>query len=377
MRPLAELLTLEQSLGDVRVLSVYGANDAADPADRSDWRTSVGQAITAVRDGAHAASHAEREALEAAIRLVKERLEQIPIERRFPGWVAFATHDRVLYADQLPVSVPILATWGDRLCVAPYAAARSREDRAVVAVADSRAADIYVLSHGALDAPVRVEAAPHGTPAPHMGNPPSPGFHAGTRGATGTDAAERARLIARADLIRHIVERLETYAAPDDWMLVGGIPEVASAILSQLPPTLQRRARTLPGLDMHASAADVAARAQEAAQRLRNERDLALVQELLERQAADGLARVGAAATFAALRVGAVAQLVVSRALLWQASPAAEEAIRSAQRSDAGIVCVTDEAATQLERAAEGIAARLRYQPSPWVPVEGIALESR
>jgi hypothetical protein len=359
-----ELYELERSLRGTKVLSVYLTDTAADPAERTVWRWTLSRALAETRATLGGASHAEREAFERAVALVEERLAALPEGLRFAGWVAFATPDGVRHAEVLRVPMPVLVAWGDGIRVAPYVRALARQGAAAVGIVDSRTARVYAYRDGVLEGHGTLHAETHLGPVLHMGDHPRPGFHPGTRGVTGTDAAERARRTGRLRLLRALAERLVPLAAPDGWVLVGGIPTVASAALARLPDDVRVRARAIAGLDVHATAAQIAAHVESAVAALQREADAAAVAEILDRYAAGGTGSVGRQGTQESLREGAVDRLYFSERFLHDEPLAAEAAVQAAFDEDAAVACVGGAAAERLDAEAGGIAARLRFVPA-------------
>ena len=59
------------------------------------------------------------------------------------GWVAFATADRLWYAQGLPAAMPDLVRWEPGIRVAPYVRALKQERPVMVALVDSRKARLF------------------------------------------------------------------------------------------------------------------------------------------------------------------------------------------------------------------------------------------
>lgn len=357
-----ELLRLERSLRGTRTLSVYLDGPASDPAERTVWRRTLSAAVDDARDALRDAPHDEREAFERAVGWLDARLEATPTERRAPGWVAFATEDGVCHAEALPASVPTVVAWGDGVRMAPYLRVARWHRPAVVAIVDARSARVFTYRDRALAARRSMHAHAHAGPVTHMGSAPAPGFHPGTRGETGTDEAERARRIGRERMLGELAERLVSLAGADGWILVGGIPEVAAAALAQLSDEVRARARRLDGLDVHATFAEIAARAADAMTEMQRAADSAAVDDVLARYGAGGTAAVGREAIAEALREGALDRLYLTARFLDEAPRAVEEIVRAAYEQDAQVSCVGGAAAERLDADAGGIAARLRFQ---------------
>lgn len=360
------LYTLDETWRTHRVLSVFVSNDTADPAHRGDWRRALSHALTSTRSAWEHASHAEREALDAAIHHVTHAMHQVPVSQRFPGWAVFATEDGVRHAAYLPLTVPMCATWQNGLHLAPYLAAIPRRPNAALAIADASHVALYMLRGDMLTALDTLHADPHVGAISHLGRPPRTGFHPGTRGNTGTDQAEHARQTARHELFERAAAVLYALSSPADWILLGGIAEDASAIIASLPDSAHPRARVVTGLDVHATPAQITERARHIVHALQKEMETHELHEVLETIEAGGRACAGPPATQDALRQGAVDRLFLSSRYIAEHADEADDAVRAAFAGDAEIVCVEGHNGEALDARASGIAAHLRYVPSTW-----------
>lgn len=366
MLTLAQLIALEQSLHGQRVMSVYCANDVTDPAERTEWRRTLAHALSTLADRWHGAAGTDRVALQSAIGHVLAEVEALPIDRRFRGWVAFATSDGVVHAEYLPTRVPWVVAWDDRLRIAPYVRALRDRQRAIVAVVDSRTAALYVYQNDQLDALTTLHASHQLTPGTHMGDPPRLGFHAGTRGTTNTDRVRHARMVARTRLLTEVATRLRAEASSDDWLLVGGIPEHAKAVVSRVTGSEAERTRYVAGLDTHATPARLASAVARTVSALQADSDRDLVDAMVDGEERRDAVRMGSPASLTALQLGAVDRLVFSEQFVHAHPRIAEEAVRAAFACDSGVASVEGDAAARLDAHAAGIAAHLRYVPSEW-----------
>lgn len=357
-----ELVAVARAHMGERVLSVYVDGRVTDPVARDRWRRRVDDDLRALRAqlAASGAPRDEREAFDRAVALLGE---QLPASSAVgaPGWAGFATGDRVVHVAALPVSPPPRVTWSVGPHVAPYVRALHELQPVVVAVADSVRTRLYRQRAGALERLDVVEAERHDRPPSHMGSMPRAGFHTGTRGATGVDAAERRRLAALRQMATTVATRLASLAGPDGWIVVGGTPESARAVHHALPAGVAPRALLLPALHDGATEAELARAADDGAAALRNARDLEAVTQVLARAGAAGRGAVGAEATRHALDGGAVQALYFTPAFLERNADDAEAVVRAAMAQQASVVEVAGDAAARLDRDGAGIAARLRF----------------
>jgi peptide subunit release factor 1 (eRF1) len=114
-------------------------------------------------------------------------------------------------------------------------------------------------------------------------------------------------------------------------------------------------------LDHDASSGEIIAAAQQAASELRAARGLALVDQLVEHAGGHARAAVGVPAIQRALRARAVDLLLLTPRFTAGHESEAEDFVRAAIASGADVEVPSGEAAARLDRAGDGIAARLRF----------------
>jgi hypothetical protein len=358
-----DLVRLERALRDRTVLSVYVNGDSTDPATRSRWRLDLRHSFDDIESWLRDSSHAEREAFAACRAMALEELERFPGAIGAPGWAGFITIDGVFETSIVSVPTPTMAAWSTGPCLSPFVRAIKEARPVIVAVVDARMARLfrYVDRQAELVETVRAHAVVE--PPSHMGGPPRQGFHAGTRGSTGTDEAQRDLLAGTEQMQTEVARRIAVLANADGWIVIGGIPNAARATLERLAPDLTARAMPAPSLDVHATEAQVAECAREAASTLRNAYDARRVREAIEESERDGGYGVtGVVETRRALEESRARELYVTLNFVLNHAAEAEAAIRLAFDRGALVEHVSGEAAEQLDRVG-GVAARLRY---PW-----------
>jgi hypothetical protein len=354
-----DLVALEHELRDVDVLSAYINTAIADPAHRHQWWRCLEKPAAELR--AAMSDAPGRDAFERAAALLRERLQSMETPPRLPGWVAFVTADGIRYAEGVPAPVPSLITWEQGIRVAPYLRAIKQQRPALIAVLDARQARIFRYQRGALEAVDTLHAEERGGPPIHMGTPPNAGYHTGTRGATGTDEAARQQRVSRERMMRDVAERLAAEAGQDAWIVLGGIAQAAADAGKALPATLQGRVRLVDGLDVHATEAEIARMAEQASMTQQRAHDVALVDALVSNHAADGLGRVGLAATLWALEHRSVAQLYFTDHFSTTHAADADRVIQSAFDQRAAVRHLSGDAADRLNAAGEGVGVTLRF----------------
>lgn len=357
-----ELVALERSLRGTHVLSLYVGGTAADPAEQHAWRLQLDHALGDLRADLADASHEERELFDRCIRLQEVALGTAGTRAGAPGWVAFITPDGVRYSGPVPAPMPTLATWSPNACVAPYLRALKETRPVIVAVMDARKATVYRYHGGELHDVTTLRAHHEVPPPAHMGDIPRAGFHNGTRGPTGRDAAQRARLAGRNRMLGDLAGRVAALAGEDGLILLGGIPRVVAHATKLLSP-LKDRIRALDSLDVHSTPAEITAAARAGASAARNAFDEHEVQEIVEQAEAGSLGVLGPTATERALELSTVRTLLLSERFLHEHAETAAEVVRRAFQQDAEVEELSGPAAERLD-ALGGIAARLRFRPS-------------
>ncbi|HET7459218.1 MAG TPA: hypothetical protein VFJ74_16330 [Gemmatimonadaceae bacterium] len=356
-----DLARLAQSLSGARVLSVYVDLTARDPAQKQAWRTRLDDGLRRIRDGIAADRQDERAALSRAVDHMEARLASDLDAGGARSWVAFATERQVHHAETLPVHAPGVVAWGEGPRVAPYLRLLRARRAVILAEVNAEGARLYRYFDGNLESLEHLRAHVATDSHDHMGSMPRQGFHTGTRGATGTDAAQRELRAGTRRMLHELARRLVTLAGADSWIVIGGTPVPAKAALAALPDALASRTLLTPALHVWASEAQIRDAAARGAAALEDAHDLASVSAAVERAARAGRGATGIDATLGALATGAVEDLYVSDRFLERSPREAEDAVRAALGHGARPRIVCGDAAGLLNDTAQGIAARLRY----------------
>lgn len=193
-----------------------------------------------------------------------------------------------------------------------------------------------------------------------MSAPLRTGFHSGTRGISGTDSAQRQLRDGTAHMLAEVTGIL---ARPTDeafWLVLGGSASPVNDLLSRLPADIAARAARATQLDLRATDAQIVETARQTASMLRNDTDLRLVNEALEREQSDGYGVTGPEGTKQALTDGRARELYFTRKFLDDHSASAEDMVRLALGSGTVVEQVSGTAAERLD-AVGGVGARLRY----------------
>ncbi len=374
MPSLQQLEKLERSLRRVNVLTVYWCNDTTDPARRAEWRVELRHRLKHEADAHAQDTHRSREDLSRAIAHLDEWIERLPASQLFAGLMAVVTANGVEYTETVPVVLPKLVTWEIGARLAPAVLALPRHPTAVVAIADTRHVALYAIDRHGLTPLSTMEAERHSSDERHLGPPPRPGFHTGTRGDVATDREERRRRTACDRLFANVAQAVEGLAGTDSWVVLGGTHEVTAMLHARLPVRLQERAKAAASLHVHSTPAEIRVLADRTVSELQAEADLQAVAKLVEHDAEGGLASTGAPRVQYALRMGAASWLAVTERFVQAHAELAEVLVKQALTTHVSVVCLTGNAAEHLDRHAHGIGVQLRYRPGVWgAPVRDTA----
>lgn len=363
MMTLTQLSALHRSLHDELVLSVYVDGTATDFSIQHLWRTQLDNALTDIREWLAGSRHTEREDFEKCAHLLDETVA--PFKHGFgaPGFVSFITRNGVVESHILPVPVPTLAVWSTGPAIAPYMRTMKETRPVTVILADSSKAELYRYTAGKIEKLDTVRSHHVVQPPSHMGGPPRQGFHTGTRGRTGKDAAQRSLLEGRDQMVEEVVKRVLAASEENGFIMVGGIKGVAKRIIAHLDASVAGRALELKGLDIHASNAQIADAVKAAASELRATFDTRRIAEIADQAAAGGLGALGPEETRLALEQASVRDLYLTHKYLEDHAAEAEDAVRAALDQHASVEEVSHEAADDLQRVG-GMAAGLRFRPA-------------
>lgn len=355
-----ELQDLVRELDGVPVLSLYVDARVTDPAMRHAWRLAMSAALRAER--ARLTDDDARAAFDRAARFVDDPVPPLDGAWGTPGWAAFLTADGPRYAAALPVRVPMLAAWRSGPLVSPYLRALKQHRPVIVAVVGSRSVRLYRYAMNELTALPEVSLSTEDGAGVAPKSAVSRGSaYPAARGALDTEHAARRQRAEFQRLATALAHRLGELAGHDGWVLIGGTAMWARVAADALPGELAARTLVSPELD-HGDADDAIVHlAKDAATTLRAAHSGVMLNQLLERAGAGGRATAGVPATQRALQARAVDQLLLSPEFVTDEAMLAEELVRAALTQSAEVEVVSGDAATQLDLAAGGIAARLRF----------------
>ena len=363
MFSLAQLTRLAHAFRDQRVLTVYIDGSATDPALQRTWRVQIDHALKDLRLWLVGSPHDEREKFERCVGALETELAGIDVGLGAPGIVSFLVDGHTPETHTLPVPTPTMAVWSTGPCLSPYIRALKQTRSVIVAISDARKTRLFRYRVGQLEHldDVRSYGAP--LPAAHMGNAPRVGFHAGTRGRTGRDAAQRTLRNGRDRMIGVAAQRITELADGDGWIVLGGIHRVAARIAERLTLAMPSRVAVLDSLDIHSTDAEISDAAARAASSLRDSDDGRRLTEIYDASGARALGVLGLEETRLALDQRCVRDLLITHRFIEANAADAERIIRDALAQDASIEEVSRGVAARLD-AIGGIAAGLRFRPT-------------
>lgn len=355
-----ELRAVEARLRQQRVLTVYVSSESGDPAMRSTWRTDLRRSLADIRTWLADSPHEEREGYRAAAAAVTGMLREIRPGLGAAGMVVFATAAGVQETGFLAVAMPTVAVWSSGPCIAPLVRAMKEARSVILAVTDARRTRLYRYRNGAVERLGEVRAFTRLGPPLKLGQPASPGFHAGTQGRTGRDAMQRARMEGQRRMLQSVTTEIREHAGGDAWVVVAGETRSRTMLAAELMPALENRVAVVNSPGRQATDAGLARIARRGASQLREAANLRLLEELSADQGRTRSSVIGHVETERALSEGAVRELLFTHSFLSNHLADTEAAIRSALSQGALVEEVSGAPAARLDELG-GIAARLRY----------------
>ena len=359
MMQASELFSLARDLAHLKVLSVYIDNRVVDPSRRFAWRADLATRLRKMRE--EITDAAERAQFDRAAAFLRETVPQPGGMWAAPGWLAFATDNRLVVIGELPGRVETLVAWQQGAVITPCLRAIKHESPVIVALVRSRTARLYRYVHGALElleameAPaferpvrergVRSERAGRGYPAP--------------RGALKTEVAHERQVAQSHRLATTAAARLTLLAARDGCIVVGGLPQQTRFVFDALPRQLQHRTRVSSELDGAPTHDAIVRGAKHGAREWRSRRGRGLVSRIFIHSGPHSVG--GLAALERALYLKAVDLLLISPRFLHLERARAERLLLAAVQQGAQVEVLSGDAGTLLDSVADGVGARLRF----------------
>ncbi|MGH7553111.1 MAG: hypothetical protein ACREMQ_08810 [Longimicrobiales bacterium] len=357
-----ELMDLYRTYRDDNVLSVYLDAEQHDPAGRNAWRKVLDHAVAEVRASVTDAYPAQIDAFDDALGLLRAELDRFDASLPDKGWVGFATGDRVLYAESVPVPMPNLVRWEPSIRAAPYVRALKQERRVVTVLTDSRRARIFRYQDGQMVEPLDLRADMFLGDLTDVNMSKRGTRHTGVRGEAGTDVAHRLHDVETDRKLKRLTEVVTDQAGNHGFVVLGGTPEMVAAAAKGLPKAMNGRVLERPSLHLEMSAAEVKEATQEAASELTRQQQNAQLDQVLDAAHAHGRGCLGREETEKALRDRRVETLFLSRRFIGDDPDNADFCVGAALEQGADVEELSGNAAGRLDAEGGGIAAGLRYR---------------
>ena len=357
-----KLVELYRELLDEDVLSIYLDGSGTDPGERKVWRKELEHEIEAIRDRLERGPG--RDAFEEALSRLMEAVDAFDAFVPDRGWVGFATADQIWYTEAVPVPMPTLVRWERGVRVAPYIRGL-KQDRVVAAVLlDSRRARIFEYRDGELVEPESLRADTFLGDLTDVHISKRAATHTGTRGETGTDAAQRALEVTSERMRKRLMEVVSEVVGQKGLLVIGGTPEMVSAAANSVPKAMNGRVVERPSLHVEMSPPEVKEAVEDAASELSEDLQGELVDQVVNQARANGRACLGRDETERALRERRVDTLLLARSFIEGDQEFADRCVGTAFEQHADVEEVSGEADERLLAEGGGIGARLRYKVS-------------
>lgn len=354
------VVDLFRALHSHLTLSVYIARENEDPGKGPAWLKRLEAALGGLRAEIEGQAPAELPAFERAVERVRSGLGSFGRILPYDGWCAFATEERLWYAEPLPYAPHELVRWETGAVLAPAVRALKVGRPAVLAVLSSMHADVYRFEHDELTGPDEVHADWPSAEAADVGVSKRAATATGVRGATRTDYVKRAQ---DENVRRHqkrLRERLLAEVGTDGVLVLGGTQKAISAMRSQLDDDLPGRIAEAPDLAFDGTREELITRVAQEVSRLTEERQAQLVEACADPHRGTR----GWNETYRALAAGAVDTLLISRGMIEDLPDDAERLVRLSIAQGAELEEVGGALGDLLVAEAGGVAARLRFVPA-------------
>jgi hypothetical protein len=358
------LVELHRELAETPVLSVYIDGRQHDPAGRNKWRTQLEHGLDEERRKLARAGEAVEE-FDAAARLIQKAIE--PFDAFPPGkaYVAFATSDKLWYAEPVAVTMPDLVRWDHGIAIAPYVRGLKQERQVVVALADSQRARIFLYRDGAVHEVEDLRADTFVGDLTDVGVSKRSAVRTGLRGETSTDAGQRVLEVAAQRMVKELVKEVVRHAGDHGFVVVGGTPEMSAWVRDDLPKHLGGRVLIDPSLHIGMRDVEVRQAVGAAASEMTKRWQLEEITTVFNPARAGARGEMGYRETERALREMRVDTLFLSRARTRDDPADTDRLVGLAFAGGALVEEVSGPTGDKLDREAQGVAARLRF------PIDG------
>ncbi len=361
------MLTLDQLQShyrwyhDTPMLTVYLDADQRDFGERERWRVVLANGI---RAAAEHLSTAEGRLLAAARTHLNESLAPDPNGfLRGRGWVGFATAEKVIHAEDLPVRMSNLVRWGRGPRIAPYLQVLERARPVVGVFVDARRARIVRYRAGSFDDIDRLQADTILGDLTDVSSSKRAVEATGRRGLTGTDQAQTYLAVERDRLMSRVRDEVHAAAGDHGLVVMGGTPEAVASLGRSLEEGLESTRRwERPELSLDLTDAELRDALDRAGAEWAETRQARTTDLLIDAAGSGGDACLGETAVARALRERRVGLLVFTDGYRREHGDRTDVLVVEALAQQAECLEVTGPAANRLATAGGGVGARLRFR---------------
>jgi len=360
MLEVRKLTELHRRFKDVLVLSVYIDGGETDPAERTAWRRALQRETQRAAHALEGRPSAEREAFGRALETLEHEIEGHEGFLPSAGWVGFITEDGVQHSESLPIPVPTVVAWQRGALLTPYLRVLTLDYPAAVVLCDHRRARLFARKGGQWTEGPELEVDRTLEDFSDVNMMKSAHVSSGVRGATARDAARRSLLAESQQLVRNAVEAVVELTGHQGAVIIGGPPDVTSALRSGLPDPLPAHTIIAPGLDLQRTVSEVSREIVPLVDEIRDREQGDILNAIIDSAHPGGKGTLGVENTRLALDQGAVDVLLVCRRLADEERATVESLVGAALLHGGDVQELTGAAGDRLDTEG-GVGARLRF----------------
>lgn len=354
-----ELVGLYRELRPEWVLSVYLDGGFVDFAQRNLWRRRFELAVSEVRGQLEDADLVDP--FDSAVRHIETALDRYDRFLPEPGWVGFATSERLVHGEAIPVPMPDLVRFEQGIRVAPYVRAL-KQDRTVVGVlVDSRRARLFTYRAGLIREQEDLIAETYLGDLTDTRVSSRAGKRSGVRGETGADVAHRSLEVESERMLKELAAIVVARTGPDGVLVLGGTSEAISGLAHHLPGGLADRMEERHSMSFDMSDSEILAALEDAASEISRRIQQGLSTEVIDRAKGGDRGALGPESVEQAAREGRVDTLLMSRGFINTSPDYADHLIGAVFEHGGEVEEVSMEGPNVLDTEGRGVAARLRY----------------
>ena len=361
MLDLRQLTELHRRLKDTPLLSVYLDGDETDPSERTAWRRRLQR--EARRLGNELVDHSPTDlaAFGHALEVLESHLGRHHGFLPSPGWAGFFTEGVIHHSESLPVRVPTVVVWQRGALLTPYLRVLNLAHPVAVVLCDHWRSRLLRQQGGRLTEAKELEVDRSLEDFSDVGMMKSARVATGVRGATARDAAQRSLMAESQQLVRDTIQAVVDSIGHEGSVIIGGPPDVASALRFGLPDALMARTTIVPGLELEMPASEVSREIAPFLDDIRDHEHGKVLQAIIDSAHPGGKGTLGLKNTRLALDQGAVDMLLVSRRLADEERSDVEPLVSAALLHGGDVAELSGGPGDHLDAEGAGLGARLRF----------------